>query len=87
MPGAEFWPPGCCLKFISGDQLTTQDRVMVDALDSGQCTDISIEMVSPAGNGIYQGQWRMQTTIGLYFGGMENFVHTGQRKFRKFVSF
>ncbi|XP_064603000.1 protein ILRUN-like isoform X2 [Liolophura sinensis] len=66
--GAESWPPGCCLKFCNGDQLGTRDRVMVEALQPGQSTDISVEMTSPCGTGVYQGQWRMSTAIGMFFG-------------------
>ena len=42
---------------------------MVEALDPGAMTDVSIEMVSPGSMGIYQGQWRMATATGLFFGG------------------
>ena len=67
--GDESWPPACVLKFLSGDQFGHQDRVVVDGLLPGQCTEISLEMTSPTTTGIYQGQWRMSTPTGLYFGG------------------
>lgn len=66
--GNESWPPGCSLKFVQGDQLGLRDRVMVDALQPGQIADVSVEMVSPAEVGTYQGKWRMTTPTGLYFG-------------------
>ena len=45
------------------------ERVIVDALQPGAVTDVSVQMRSPSGTGIYQGQWRMQTATGLFFGG------------------
>lgn len=68
--GDDSWPPGCCLKFCYGDQMTHIDRVMSVSLSPGQVTDISIDMVSPSKTGIYQGQWRMITPSGCYFGGL-----------------
>jgi len=38
-------------------------------LKPGEMADISIEMTSPSETGIHQGQWRMSTAAGLYFGG------------------
>ena len=43
---------------------------MVDVLEAGAVTDVSVDMASPCNTGIYQGQWRMQTPTGLYFGGL-----------------
>jgi hypothetical protein len=34
-----------------------------------ECSDVSVEMISPASDGIYQAQWRMCTPMGQYFGG------------------
>lgn len=42
---------------------------MVDTLPPGACADVSVEMISPLENGIHQGQWRMCTANGLFFGG------------------
>lgn len=67
--GDETWPPACCFKYVAGDQFTHLDRVMVDALQPGAVTDVSVEMKSPERTGIYQGQWRMCTATGMYFGG------------------
>ena len=69
LPGEECWPPGCCLRFVGGEQFGHRDRIMSEALQPGQVTDISVEMVSPVSTGIYEGQWRMSTTTGLFFGG------------------
>ena len=68
--GPDPWPPGCCLHFLAGVQFGTIDRVMVDALQPGEQMNISINMTSPAGLGIHQGQWRMQSPAGMYFGGV-----------------
>jgi len=43
--------------------------VSVDMLKPGEMTDVSVEMTSPSQTGIHQGQWRMCTAAGLYFGG------------------
>ena len=65
------WPPGCCLCFMQGDRMGDNERVIVDALQPGAVTDVSVQMRSPSGTGIYQGQWRMQTATGLFFGGWQ----------------
>lgn len=49
---------------------------MVESLEPGAQVDISIDMTSPSVIGIHQGQWRMQTPTGLYFGGEDaHFLH------------
>ena len=67
--GEESWPNGIYLRFIQGHQLGSQDRVQVEALTPKCATDISIQMHSPAQCGLFQGQWRMCTETGLFFGG------------------
>jgi hypothetical protein len=69
LSGDETWPPACSLRFISGEQFGHRDRVLVDALPAGETTDVSIEMRSPENNGFHQGQWRMCTPTGMFFGG------------------
>ncbi|XP_052212015.1 protein ILRUN-like isoform X2 [Dreissena polymorpha] len=66
--GEEVWPPGCQLKFCSGDNLASTDRVLVDALPPHSTAEISVVMRSPAEDGTYQAQWRMCTATGLFFG-------------------
>lgn len=41
----------------------------VAALGAGECTDVSVEMLSPAEPGLYSSKWRMSTTQGNFFGG------------------
>lgn len=68
--GEEKWPPGCCLKYVNGDQFGHRDRVMVHAMDPADQADVSVEMRSPTNTGFFQGQWRMCTATGLFFGGV-----------------
>ena len=68
LQGDEVWPE-CCLQFISGEQFGNVERVNVARLGPGAVTDISVNMHSPMVHGIYQGQWRMKTDRGVYFGG------------------
>ncbi|XP_076316471.1 protein ILRUN-like [Tachypleus tridentatus] len=67
-PGDDQWPPGCCLRFTNGHRLGCEDRVLVEPLKPKEAADVSIEMLSPDRPGIYQGQWRMSTATGQYFG-------------------
>lgn len=71
--GTEAWPPGCSLRFCGGDNMGVTDWCIVDALAPGEIYDLSIEMTSPMCTGVYQGQWRMSTPTGHYFGGEFHF--------------
>jgi hypothetical protein len=66
--GLERWPPGCHLRFCSGDNLSTVERKMVEALDPGQVVDIHVEMRSPSSVGTYVSLWRMCLPTGTFFG-------------------
>ncbi|XP_034447929.1 protein ILRUN-like [Hippoglossus hippoglossus] len=66
--GAESWPPGVCLKYVGGDQFGHVNMVMVRSLDPQEMTDVSVQMQSPVSPGMFQGQWRMCSATGLYFG-------------------
>ncbi|BFZ04843.1 hypothetical protein BsWGS_07882 [Bradybaena similaris] len=66
--GLDRWPPGCHLRFISGENLAVAERKMVDPLDPGQTADVHVEMRSPSSNGVYVSMWRMATPTGSYFG-------------------
>uniref|UniRef100_A0A8C6AG91 Protein ILRUN n=1 Tax=Monodon monoceros TaxID=40151 RepID=A0A8C6AG91_MONMO len=66
--GAEAWPPGVCLKYVGGDQFGHVNMVMVRSLEPQEIADVSIQMCSPSRAGMYQGQWRMCTATGLYYG-------------------
>jgi len=67
--GDEPWPADCTLRFVAGEQFGPHCSVSVKALRPGEMSDVSVEMVSPAEPGIHQGQWKMCTVNGLYFGG------------------
>ncbi|XP_010603618.1 protein ILRUN isoform X2 [Fukomys damarensis] len=66
--GAEVWPPGVCLKYVGGDQFGHVNMVMVRSLEPQEIADVSVQMCSPSRAGMYQGQWRMCTATGLYYG-------------------
>ncbi|XP_061543859.1 protein ILRUN [Phycodurus eques] len=66
--GAESWPAGVCLKYIGGDQFGHVNTVMVKSLEPREVADVSVQMRSPASPGMYQGQWRMCTASGLFYG-------------------
>lgn len=67
--GAEAWPPGVCLKYVGGDQFGHVNMVMVRSLEPQEIADVSVQMCSPSRAGMYQGQWRMCTATGPYYGG------------------
>ena len=67
--GSERWPPGCSLRCLAGDNMGHTGWYLVEALAPGECCDINLEMTSPATTGVHQGQWRMSTPTGHYFGG------------------
>uniref|UniRef100_A0A6I8NWX4 Protein ILRUN n=1 Tax=Ornithorhynchus anatinus TaxID=9258 RepID=A0A6I8NWX4_ORNAN len=68
--GTEAWPPGVCLKYVGGDQFGHVNMVMVRSLEPQEMADVSVQMCSPSTAGMYQGQWRMCTATGLYYGGV-----------------
>lgn len=76
-PGAESWPPGVCLKYVGGDQFGHVNMVMVRSLDPQEMADVSVQMHSPVSPGMFQGQWRMSTATGLYYGGKGGKNHMG----------
>lgn len=79
LPGAESWPPGVCLKYVGGDQFGHVNMVMARSLDPQEMADVSVQMQSPAAPGMYQGQWRMCTATGLYFGGEDRKRNTANK--------
>lgn len=42
---------------------------MMKSLDPQEISDVSVQMRSPTAPGMYQGQWRMCTATGLFYGG------------------
>lgn len=76
LTGIIAWPNGVFLKYTSGDQLGPVNLVSVKSLSAGEFYDLSVNMISPAKTGMYQGQWRMCTPSGQYFGGKEIYCQT-----------
>lgn len=66
--GNKAWPTGVFLKYTAGDQLGPINMVSVKPLDASEYYDLSVNMISPEKTGMYQGQWRMCTPTGQYFG-------------------
>ena len=75
LSGSESWPPGVCLKYVGGDQFGHVNMVMVRSLDPQEMTDVSVQMHSPVSPGMFQGQWRMCTATGLYYGGKDIYIY------------
>ncbi|VDN03395.1 unnamed protein product [Thelazia callipaeda] len=67
--GKNWWPSGCFLTFMEGDKLSDTTRCWIQQLPPGKEINVSIEMVSPAANGIYQSRWQLNTSSGIPFGG------------------
>ncbi|CAF0915216.1 unnamed protein product [Didymodactylos carnosus] len=66
--GSEPWPSSCVLKFVNGDRLQERDETYVGSLAPSQQTNVSIDMTSPIGPGMYKSQWRLFTSAGVPFG-------------------
>ncbi|KAJ7998927.1 hypothetical protein DPEC_G00210060 [Dallia pectoralis] len=66
--GTQSWPPGVSLKYIGGDQFGHVNMVLVHSLEPQDISDVSVQMRSPTTPGMYQGQWRMATATGLFYG-------------------
>ncbi|XP_060793091.1 protein ILRUN-like [Neoarius graeffei] len=66
--GSESWPPGVSLRYTGGDQFGHVNFVMVRSLEPQETDDVSVQMHSPRDPGMYQGQWRMCTATGLFYG-------------------
>lgn len=50
---------------------------MVKSLEPQEVSDVSVQMRSPAAPGMYQGQWRMCTSTGLFYGGRRRHARCG----------
>jgi len=67
--GSSSWLPGTALRFIGGGSpMGDRDRFVAESLQPGQIYDMTVTLVSPSLPGQYQGQWRMATPTGLFFG-------------------
>lgn len=66
--GQKLWPWGVSLRFLGGTNLSQVDSILVSSLLPGEVTEVSLDMVSPSIPGTYEGQYRMVTYDGVYFG-------------------
>lgn len=69
--GAEAWPTGCRLLFISrkGDRMGGPDSVIVEgAVAPGQEVEISVNLVAPAEPGRYTSYYKLTSPEGIKFG-------------------
>jgi uncharacterized repeat protein (TIGR01451 family) len=63
------WTTGYKLIFVSGNQLgATSPIAFTTTVAPGAQVDLSANMVSPASNGSYQGNWMLQNASGYNFG-------------------
>lgn len=65
--GDESWPYGCYIKSTSNDNLSITP---VSSIEPGDCTVISVKLMSPPELGSFQTKWRLFTSNGSCFGGM-----------------
>jgi len=67
--GTTTWRPGTALRFIGGGScMGERDRFLVESLEPGQICELMVTLTSPPIPGQYQGQWRLATPTGLFFG-------------------
>jgi len=62
------WPDDTQLTFINGAALSAPESVDVGALETGETTDISVEMAAPDSDGNFRGVWRLTYGGGDPFG-------------------
>jgi uncharacterized repeat protein (TIGR01451 family) len=63
------WTTSYKLIFVSGNQLgATSPIAFTSSVAPGATVDLSANMVSPAANGTYQGNWMLQNASGTNFG-------------------
>lgn len=62
------WPPGCCLRFISGTQMASVDRILIPSLSPGSSHFVALSITSPTDPGLHTAQWRLSTFTGTPFG-------------------
>ena len=63
------WTTEYALTFSDGDQMTGDSPVLLATeVLPGQIVDFSIELIAPASNGTYRGNWMLQNNKGETFG-------------------
>jgi hypothetical protein len=66
------WDDGFQLVFVSGERALDPTNFQIDEssefVDSGETTDMSVELTAPLAEGTYTANYRMQTDTGVFFG-------------------
>jgi serine/threonine protein kinase len=59
------WPEGSSLVFVGGDQMSGPDEQEISPLPaSGEMVTVSLALVAPPSDGIYEGTWQIQDAEG-----------------------
>lgn len=58
--GGADWPKETALVFVSGEKMTEVAKVEIGEVKAGANVDISVDMVAPAADGAYKGNWQIQ---------------------------
>lgn len=67
--GSCIWTPQYKLTFVGGDKMGAPDEmVFTEYIDPDTTVDISVNMIAPALEGSYQGQWMIRSADGQLFG-------------------
>jgi len=67
------WTKAYALVFVDGDQMSGQSPIpFTGDVAPGSQVDLSVELVAPASNGLYQGNWQLSNEEGKKFGIGEN---------------
>jgi hypothetical protein len=66
--GSCAWEAGFKFASTSGDAMGGTTLTLDKAVNPGKETDLSVAMTAPNKQGTFQGNWRMSTAAGVYFG-------------------
>jgi len=62
------WPRGFKIAYVSGDHFGTDTTTINQKVLTGAVTEISLDMIAPALNGVVASNWQITTDIGKPFG-------------------
>jgi hypothetical protein len=66
--GTQTWLPSYSLRSVSGSRMSGADSPIGVSVSPGSVVDLTVNMVSPAGTGLYIGYWQLSTETGVPFG-------------------
>lgn len=67
--GSSTWGSGYKLVYISGNQMNGPvEAPLASTVAPNGVIDISVDLISPAGNGTYRGYWQLKNASGVLFG-------------------